>query len=436
MTDVEDKSEAVEKELPSTPLFDDETPFSTMMASFDEAAKHIGLGAGEYLVLRKSDREIAVSVPVALDDGGFEVFDGFRLQHNQGLGPFMGPLRIADDLRIDELRALAAWMTWKCAVLGVPFGGAAGGIRFDPSKHTGAELERVVRRYTANLLSDIGPERDVFSPDIYADQRVMSWVLDTISRHERHTVNPAVTGKPRELGGSVLSEDAVARGLRVISRLAVAHHGLPRGPLRFIVQGAGMVGGNLARLLHADGHLIVGLSDLHGALYDSEGLDVPALLSHRDQTGSVLGASDGSEVLDNRELLRRPCDVLIPCAVANAVHSRNAEHVECKLIIEGAHGPVSVRADRILENRDIPVVPDILANGGGVVLSYFEWVQNRTGLSWLEDLLEKRLNRLMREAWDAVRATQEEHDVSLRKAAHILAVRRVAEADELRGVYA
>lgn len=424
-----------DSELPPAPLFDDETPFATMMTSFDEAAKAIGLPDEEYLILRKSDREIAVSVPVALDDGTFRVFDGYRLQHNQGLGPFMGPLRIVEDLRIDELRALAAWMTWKCAVLAVPFGGAAGGIRMSPGEHTSGELERAVRRYTANMLGDIGPERDVFSPDLYTDQRVMSWILDTISNHQRFTANPAVTGKPRELEGSLLADDAVARGLNVILRLAVAHHGM-RGPLKIIVQGSGVVGGNLARLLHADGHKVVGMADISGGIYHEDGLDVPSILAHLAQTGSIEGAPGEHELFENRMLVRQPCDVLMPCAIANAVHSHNAEHLECKLIVEGAHGPVSVRADRILERRGIPVVPDILANGGGVVVSYFEWVQNRVGLSWVEGAVEKRLFRFMREAWNAVREQQDEHDVSLRRAAHILAVQRVAAADELRGVYA
>ena len=425
-----------EAALPATPLLDDETPFSTMMASFDEAAGRLGLGEMEYRLLRKSDREIAVSVPVAMDDGSFAVFDGYRLQHNQGLGPFMGPLRISEDLRIDELRALAAWMTWKCAVLGVPFGGAAGGIRMDPTRHSSHELERAVRRYTANLLTDIGPDRDVLSPDLSADEQVMSWVLDTISGHRRHTTNASVTGKPPELCGSLISEDAVARGLRVIGRLAAAHYGLGPGPHDVLIQGAGKVGGNLARILHAEGQRVVGLSDVHGGLYRPEGLDVPALLAYRREHGSLAGIEGDFEFVEGREFITRPCDVLIPCAVANAVHSNNAELVQCRAILEGAHGPLSVRADRILERRGIPVVPDILANGGGVVVSYFEWVQNRSGLFWVEPVLEKRLNRFMREAWEAVREVQARHDVTLRHAAHMLAVGRVAEADRMRGIYA
>ena len=423
-------------DLPKTPLLDDETPFATMMASFDDAAQRLGLDEAEYRVLRKSDREVAVSIPVHLDDGHVAVFDGYRIQHSQGLGPFIGPLRIHPDLRIDELRALAAWMTWKCAVLGVPFGGSAGGIRMDQHTHSAGELERAVRRYTANLLGDIGPERDIFSPDVYADQQVMAWILDTISIHERHTANPAVTGKPPELGGTAASEDAVARGLFSILRLAMAHYQLGGSSQEIMIQGAGIVGGNLARLLHAGGRPVIGLSDVHGGLVNRKGLDIPALLAHRERHGSLKDATGDFERMTGKEFIAQPCDVLVPCAVANTLHSNNAELVEAKLIVEGAHGPTSVRADRILEGRGIPVVPDILANGGGVVVSYFEWVQNRQGLAWLEAVIDGRLKRFMAEAWHATRALQEREKVGLRAAAHLLAVERVAEADRQRGLYA
>ena len=423
-------------DMPKTPLLDDETPFATMMASFDDAAQRLGLDEAEYRVLRQSDREVAVSIPVPLDDGNVAVYDGYRIQHSQGLGPFMGPLRIHPDLRIDELRALAAWMTWKCAVLGVPFGGSAGGIRMDQHAHSKDELERAVRRYTANLLGDIGPERDIFSPDIYADQQVMAWILDTISIHARHTANPAVTGKPAELAGTAASEDAVARGLFWILRLAMAHYQIGGGSQEIMIQGAGIVGGNLARLMHAAGRPVIGLSDVHGGLVNRQGLDIPALLAHRKRHGSLKDATGDFERMTGKEFIAQPCDVLVPCAVANALHSNNAELVEAKLIVEGAHGPTSVRADRILEGRGIPVVPDILANGGGVVVSYFEWVQNRQGLAWLEPVIEGRLKRFMAEAWNATRSLQTREKVGLRAAAHTLAVERVAEADRQRGLYA
>lgn len=422
--------------LPSVPTLDEETPFRTMMASFDEAARILGLDEQEYLVLRKSDREIAVSVPARMDDGSFRVIDGYRVQHNMGLGPFLGPVRLSSDLRIEELRALAAWMTWKCAVLGVPFGGAAGGIKVDRASLSRSELERVVRRWTASLLGDIGGERDVLAPEFSSDEDVMAWALDTISEHERVTANPAVTGKPEALGGSAGYHDAVAQGLRIITRLAAARQGLDPSCLDVVIQGAGTVGGNLARVLHAEGHRIVGLSDVQTSLFSPAGLDIPALLAYRAEHGRLPASVSGVRSLDPAQFLEQPCHVLAPCAVANAIHAENAERIQAALVIEGAHGPTTPGADEILGRRGIPVVPDILANGGNVVVSYFEWVQNRTGFKWLGDVVDARLRRMLREAWDAVLEVQEEHDTSLRMAAHILAVRRVATADHARGIYA
>lgn len=437
MTEPEEPGASGEEEiLPSTPPLDEESPFQHMMASFDAAAALIGVEHGEYEILRRPDREIAVSIPVELDDGSFAVYDGYRIQHNAGLGPFLGPLRLVPDLRIDDLRALAGWMTWKCAILRVPFGGSSGGIRIDPKKRSRAELERAVRRYTANLLSDIGPNRDVLSPDVGADEQTMAWVMDTVSTHSRFTENSAVTGKPLSLAGSLGNADAVAQGLRAILRLAAPHFGLPRGPLKVIIQGAGNVGGNLARILHEEGKRVIGISDVHGALFDEKGLDIPAILQWRKSRKSLRGFDGRAEHISNAELLTRPCDVLIPCAIPNALHSRNAHRVQARVVIEGAHGPVSARADRILEDRGIPIVPDILANGGGVVIAYFEWAQNRHGFAWIGDVVRKRLNRFMREAWLSVRAEQDEYDITLRKAANVLAVKRVTSADELRGIYA
>jgi glutamate dehydrogenase (NAD(P)+) len=309
-------------------------------------------------------------------------------------------------------------------------------LSVDPARTSSGELERAVRRYTANLLSDIGPERDVFTPDLYADERVMSWILDTISVHERYTANSAVTGKPLELGGSIGSLDSVAQGLRVIMRLAATALGLPRSGLAINIQGAGTVGGNLARLMHEDGHRVTGLADVSVALVNDRGLDIPGLLEHRARTGTLTGYNGPCEQVSARQFVQVPSDIFVPCAVANALHSGNAVTVDTKLIVEGAHGPVSARADRILAQRGIPVVPDILANGGGVVLSYFEWIQGRTGLAWIADVVGKRLARFMREAWDATVEVQNEYDCSLRQAANLLAVRRVAEADQARGIYA
>ncbi|MDG1500198.1 MAG: Glu/Leu/Phe/Val dehydrogenase [Planctomycetota bacterium] len=422
--------------LPATPILDDETPFASLMAVFDDAAKRLGLDMAEYQILRKPEREITVALPVRLDDGSVYVFDACRVQHNAGLGPFHGPLRIDGDLRIDEVRALAAWMTLKCALVGVPLGGAAGGIRMDESKYSKGELERAVRRYAASMIDVIGPERDVITPDVGTGEEVMAWIMDAISLHERHTVSAVVTGKPTSLGGSAGSKDAVAQGLRVIFKLAAERHGLPRTGSKVVIQGCGEVGGNLARLLYNGGQKIIALSDIHGALYNEEGLDIPAILNNLEETGSLLSIQGDHNLITNKEMVLLKCDALIPCAVANTVHSGNALKVKAKLVIEGAHGPVSHKADKILTERGIPVVPDILANAGGVVLSYFEWVQNRQGMPWLDVVIGKRLRRFMTEAWDAVIAAQDEHDVSLRMAAHMEAVRRVDAADTLRGIYA
>lgn len=424
--------------LRSTPKLDEETPFKTMMASFDAAARLIGLVDQEYRILRKSDREVAISVPFHMDDGSLRLVDGYRIQHNAGLGPFLGPLRVDGSLKLTELRALAAWMTWKCALLGIPFGGAAGGIVVDRSELSRSELERAVRRYTANLIGDIGPDRDVLTPEFADDSDLMAWALDTMAGHTDGAANSAVVGKPKEMAGSIGHEDAVAQGLRVILRLASAHHGLNPGQgLDVVIQGAGVVGGNLARILYDEGHRIVGLSDVTAALHNPKGLDVHSLLMHRDAHGHLPQISgDEGEVVDQGEFLKLPCDVLAPCAISMAVHSRNADDIQAKLIIEGAHGPVSPRADKVLQRRGIPVVPDILANGGGVVVSYFEWIQNRTGYAWIEEVVASRLRRYMRDAWNATLTTQTEYDCTLRAATHILAVKRIAEAERARGVYA
>lgn len=421
---------------PVTHAVEDENPFGTMMASFDEAADRLGLDPDIYAILRKPDREIQVSLPVQMDDGTLAVLEGFRVQHNAGLGPYFGPLRIQAGLRMDELRALAGWMTWKCAVLDVPFGGAAGGIRMASTRYSRGEVERAVRRYVAAMLTDIGPERDIFSSDVATDEGVMAWVMDTVSMHARHTENAAVTGKPLCLGGTHGHSDSVAQGLRATLGHALELAGLPKKGARIVIQGAGMRGGNLAQLLVADGHRIIGLSDVHGALYDERGLDIKSLLAWRAEHGTLRGAQGSFERITNEEMLVRPCDVLIPCAVAGTVHLRIARQLQTRLIVEGAHGCVSSRADRVLFDAGVQVVPDILATGGGAVVNYFEWVQNRAGYAWTPATVRERLLHFMSSAWTDVARLAKEHDVSLRMAAHMLAVRRVSQADGLRGVYA
>ena len=422
--------------LPSTPELDEESPFATMMSLYDEAAAHLGVDPSNYAILRKPDREMTVAVPVQLDDGSWTVFEGYRVQHNQGLGPFIGPMRLHSKLRVDELRALAGWMTWKCAVVNIPFGGAAGGIRIHPPQRSRGEMERALRRYAADLLDIIGPERDILTPDLGTDEEMMAWVMDTVSNHKRFTETAIVTGKPTELGGSRLGLESVALGLRVILRLALHEHDLKEKGTKVIVQGSGTVGGTLARLLHAEGHQVVGLSDVTTGVYNEKGLDVPALFQGLSQHGTLGDIEGEFDRLSNAELLTRPCDVLVPCAVANAINSRNARDISAKLVIEGAHGPVSARADRILHDESIPVVPDIVANAGGVVADYFEWVQNRQGFSWILPVLHKRLSRFMTEAWKEVCDYQERYGVRMRMAANMLAVERVSSADQARGIYA
>lgn len=421
---------------PSIHSLEDESPFATMMASFDEAADKLGLDPDLYALLRKPDREIQVSLPTQLDDGQLAIFEGWRVQHNAGLGPYFGPLRIHPGLRVDELRALAGWMTWKCAVLNIPFGGAAGGIRMSVKRHSAGEIEKAVRRYVSSMLGDIGPERDVFSSDLANDEKVMAWIMDTVSMHARHTENAAVCGKPLNLGGTHGHVESIAQGMRIVIRNALALAGLPASGARIAIQGAGRRGGNLAQLLAADGHKIVALSDIHGAIYNEAGLDVPLAVKARLEHGDVRKSKGRFEQLDADDVFTRPCDVVIPCAVANVVHLRNARTIQAKLIVEGAHAAVSPRADRILAERGIHVVPDILATGGGAIVDYFEWVQNRAGYSWQPEIVQERLEQFMNDAWTEVSALAAEHKVRLRMAAHMVAVRSVAQADRLRGLYA
>lgn len=424
--------------LSSQPSFDEETPFATMMSLFDEAAERLLIEHDLYAILRKPDREVNVSIPVRLGDGALGVFDGWRVQHNMGLGPYVGPFRVSGDLRIDELRALAGWTTWKCALANIPFGGAAGGIRIDREKHSAAVIEQAVRRYTSSLLDVIGPERDVFIPDKSADEQYMAWMMDVVSMHERHTTNAVGLGKPTVLGGSRGHLDSIARGMRVVLDLAREEFklGSDRGGLRAIVQGAGSVGGNLALGLVEDDWRVVGVSDFFGGLYNANGLEVRALNEHRKRHGNLRDAKGDFERMSNEELLLQDCDVLAPCAVGNVITQRNADKLKTKLVIEGANGAVTSVADRILEGRCIPVIPSILANSGGILVNYFEWVQNRTGEQWSDGLVHQHQKRFLVESWQSVIAASAEKKVRLHLAASMVAVERLAKAHRLRGLYA
>ena len=420
--------------VPSAPA-SDENAFVTMMASFDAAAERLGLDPALYAILRKPDREIHVSVPTPLDGGGLAIFDGYRVQHNTGMGPYFGPLRIHGSLTVDELRALAGWMTWKCSLLDIPFGGSAGGIRLDPEEVTPAEFERAVRRYVSSLVSDLGQDHDVFSSDRVTDSRVMAWVMDTISMHSRYTENAVVCGKPLALGGTLGHVDAVAQGVRTLLPAALELAGLPSHGAKIVVQGAGTRGGNLLKLLSPE-HVIVGFSDVHGALFDERGLDPGPLLAWLAEHGDLSECRGSFERISNEEMLTRPCDVYIPCAVDTIVRKKNAPALKARLIVEAANGPVSSNADRILNERGITIVPDILATGGGAIVNYFEWVQNRAGYSWPLERVHKRMARMLHAAWNEVAGIARAEKVDLRTAAHMVAVRSVAAADRLRGLYA
>ncbi|HTF89475.1 MAG TPA: Glu/Leu/Phe/Val dehydrogenase [Planctomycetota bacterium] len=424
--------------LPGQPAFDEETPFATMMSLFDEAAERLHIEADLYAILRKPDREVNISIPTRLADGTLGVFDGWRVQHNMGLGPYAGPFRVSGDLRVDELRALAGWTTWKCALANIPFGGAAGGIRIDRELHSPAVIELAVRRYTSSLLDVIGPDRDVFIPDKSADEQFMAWMMDVVSMHERHTTNAVGLGKPTVLGGSRGHLDSIARGMRTVLGLAREHFklGSDRGGLRAIVQGAGSVGGNLALGLVEDDCRVVGVSDFFGGLYNPNGLDVRKLHAHRQHHGSLQHAQGDFVRMSNEELLLQDCDVLAPCAIGNVITPRNADKLRTKLVIEGANGPVSTRADHILEGRGIPVIPAMLANSGGIIVNYFEWVQNRTGEQWPEGTVHMHQKRFLTEAWQSVVKSSAERKVRLHLAASMVAVERLANAHRLRGVYA
>ncbi len=413
----------------------EENPFESMMSRFDRAAQLLDLDPDLYAVMRVPNRELKVYIPTRMDSGRMQVFEGFRVQHNFARGPAKGGIRYAPDVTLDEVRALAAWMTWKCAVVNVPFGGAKGGIICDPTQMSKGELERMTRRYAAELLDFIGPEKDVPAPDMNTDEQTMAWIMDTYSMHARHTVNAVVTGKPVDLGGSRGRRDATGRGLLFVINEAVKRFKLSPRESRVVVQGAGNVGGAAARLLHESGYKVVAISDVHGGIYAPEGIDIPAALDHLQRTRSFEDY-DGVERVTNQELLELDCDVLLPAATENQIRSRNAQHVKCKVLAEGANGPTTAAADQILHEKGVFVIPDILANAGGVTVSYFEWVQDRMGYFWREDVVNERLQDTMVASFNDLCRYADAHNVDTRMAAYMLAIDRVAYDTRMRGFYA
>jgi glutamate dehydrogenase (NAD(P)+) len=393
------------------------------------------LDDGMRKVLKRPAVELSVNFPVLLDDGRIEVFTGYRVQHSIARGPAKGGIRFAPDVSLDEVRALAAWMTWKCAVVNIPFGGAKGGVICEPQLLSEGELERITRRYTAEIYEFIGPERDVPAPDVNTNEQTMAWIMDTYSMHQRHTVTAVVTGKPLELGGSRGRPEATGRGCMFVTMQALQRLGLPVQDTRVIIQGFGNVGGMAARLMSRAGFKIVCIVEYDGAVYNPHGLDVEKLMDHRRETGSIRGFA-GSEDVDKDEALLMDCDVLIPAARENVITSSNADRVKAKILCEGANGPTTFVADSILSEKKVFVIPDILANAGGVTVSYFEWVQDRQGYFWSEKRVNEQLEEIMVASFNDVIQYADRHTVNNRTAAYILALDRVANAIRRRGLYA
>jgi len=418
-----------------TALDKETNPWLAAEARFDEASERLHLDDGIRKVLRSPAREICVNIPVALDDGRIEVFTGYRVQHSIARGPAKGGIRFAPDVTLDEVRALASWMTWKCAVVNIPFGGGKGGVICDPSVLSQGELERITRRYTADIIEFIGPDIDVPAPDMNTNEQTMAWIMDTYSMHKRHTVTAVVTGKPLNLGGSRGRTEATGRGCLFVTQQALKHLGMFPARTRVVIQGFGNVGGMAARLMARAGFNIICIIESDGALYNSNGLDVAAVMQHRKETGSILDFPE-AENIDRDEALFLECEVLVPAAKENVVTSLTAPKLRCQILCEGANGPTTAVADAILADKNIFVIPDILANAGGVTVSYFEWVQDRQGYFWNEQLVNERLEEIMVNSFRDVVSFAEKHKVNNRIAAYMLALDRVAFAIKLRGLYA
>ena len=410
--------------------------YESAEARFEIAAQKLGLEQGIYRYMKYPEKEVTVYIPVALDNGQIEVFTGYRVLHSTVRGPGKGGIRFAPDVSLDEVRALAAWMTWKCAVVDIPFGGAKGGVICDPAKLSKAELERVTRRYTASLADWFGPERDVPAPDIGTNEQIMAWVMDTYAMHVRQATTAVVTGKPLDLGGSQGRREATGRGVMMCCNKAVARLGMKREGCRVIIQGFGNVGSQASLLMHEAGYKIIGAADVNGGLYNEKGIDAPKLYDWVYTQRRPLPEFPGGEKLTAQEVLFRPCDILVPAATENQITSQNAHRVDCRILCEGANGPTTSHADAIIEKKGIFIIPDILGNAGGVTVSYFEWVQDRQGFFWRESEVNERLQDVMEHSFDGVVKYAETHNVNNRIAAYILAIDRVSRALKLRGFYA
>ncbi len=417
------------------PIADKENPFESMMQRFDIAAEMLELERGVYEYLKTPVKQVTVSIPIQMDNGEIEVFEGYRVIHNDALGPSKGGIRYAPDITLDEIKALAAWMTWKCSIANIPFGGAKGGVKCDPTKLTQVELEKITRRFTANMLDVFGPDKDIPAPYMNTNEQIMAWIMDTYSMHTRRTENAVVTGKPLIIGGSLGRREATGRGVTVSTLAALARRGMNAKQSNCAVQGFGNVGSVSAKLLGEQGIKVVAVSDVSGGYYNKKGIDVNRAMEwvqkHRTLEGSEIGDS-----LTNDELLELDVDVLVPAAKEDQITAKNASRLKAKIIVEGANGPTTAKADPILDSKGVLVVPDILANSGGVTVSYFEWVQDRQGYFWSLERVNRRLERMMYEAFTNVFRTAEQHNVSMRLGAYILAIDKVAKTLKVRGIYA
>ena len=416
-------------------FLDEENPFEAMMSRFDRAAQLLDLEPGLYKVLRHPEKQITVSIPVLMDNGEVEVFTGYRVLYNTSRGPAKGGIRFDMNVDMEEVKALAAWMTWKCAVVNLPFGGAKGGVICDPLKLSVGELERLTRRYTAGIIATLGPDSDVPAPDVNTNERVMAWIMDTYSMQMRHTVTAVVTGKPVELGGSLGRREATGRGCMIVTKSALKHLGMPVQGTTVAVQGFGNVGSVAADLLAKEGCKVVAISDKNGAFYNKDGIDIPAAIAHVKKHRSLEGFA-GGQTIGNEELLTLDVDVLVPAALENVITSKNAGKIRAKIICEGANGPTTAGADSILDEKGVFVIPDILANAGGVTVSYFEWVQDRAAYFWTEETVNDRLTEIMVRSFNDVLQLSMQHKVNMRTASYMLAISRVATVHRLRGIYA
>jgi len=417
------------------PIKDKENPFESMMERFDHAASLLGLDEGIYKYLKTPVKQIITSVPIIMDNGSIEVYEGYRVIHNDILGPSKGGIRYAPDVNLDEVKALAAWMTWKCAIVNIPFGGAKGGIRVDPSLLSRAELERLTRRFTSNLLDVFGPEKDIPAPDMNTNEQVMAWIMDTYSMHSKKTETAVVTGKPLIIGGSLGRKESTGRGVMIVSLAAMNKMGIKPENATAVVQGFGNVGSISAKLLYEQGVKILAISDIFGGIYNANGLNIPEIFDYIEKH-KTLEEYKNADKITNEELLETKCDLLVPAAKEDQITISNAAKLNCKIIVEGANGPTTAKADPILQDKGMLVVPDILANAGGVTVSYFEWVQDRQGYFWTLDRVNRRLERIMNDSFNNVYKTAAKYNVSLRIGAYIYAIDKVAKTLKLRGIYA